>query len=99
MDPKDNNKTAFITPFVLYQFKVLLFGLASTTATFEHLMERVLSVLHWEICLIYLDDIIVFSFTFEEHLRKLRAVLTQLQTTNLKLAPKKCELFQCQVHF
>ena len=99
MDPKDKDKTAFITPFGLYQFKVLPFGLASAPATFERLMERVLSGLHWEICLVYLDDIIIFSRSFEEHLMRLRTVLSRLRDANLKLSPKKCKLFRREVHF
>ena len=99
MDPKDKDKTAFITPFGLYQFKVLPFGLASAPATFERLMEKVLSGLHWEICLVYLDDIIIFSRSFEDHVARLRIVLTRLRDANLKLSPKKCRLFRREVHF
>ena len=67
MAPEDAEKTTFTTQFGLYQFKKMPFDFANAPATFERLMELVLSGLHWQICLIYLDDIIVFRETFEEH--------------------------------
>ena len=74
LDPKvnDKEKTAFATPFGLYQFQVMPFGLCNTPATFQCLMEQVLAGLHWTCCLVYLDDIIVFSCSVPEHLSKLR---------------------------
>ena len=88
MAPEDAEKTAFTTQFGLYQFKKTPFGLANAPATFERLMELVLSGLHWEICLIYLDDIIVFSETFEEHVTRLQLVLRRLKQAGLKVTPK-----------
>ena len=68
-------KTAFCTSSgQLYKFNQVPFGLCNAPATFSRLMDRVLSGLHWETCLIYLDDIIVFSTTWEEHLARLRQV-------------------------
>ena len=99
MAPEDAEKTAFTTQFGLYQFKKMPFGLANAPATFERLMELVLSGLHWEICLIYLDDIIVFSETFEEHVTRLQLVLRQLKQAGLNVTPKKYHLFQFQVEF
>jgi cell division inhibitor SulA len=58
MEPSDKRKTAFTTRKGLYQFKVMPFRLCNAGATFERLMETVLSGLNWEICLIYLDDIL-----------------------------------------
>ena len=94
MDLKDIDKTAFTTPFGLYHFTVMPFGLANAPATFERMMEQVLSGLHWEICLIYIDDVIVFSRTFEEHLVRLHQVLSRIKEANLKLSPSKCKLFR-----
>ena len=54
-------------------------------------MELVLAGLRWGICLAYLDDIVVFGHTFEEHLQRLRIVLIRLRDANLKLNPKKCQ--------
>lgn len=66
MDEADKQKTAFATHKGLFQFKVLPFGLSNSPATFERLMEAILSGLQWERCLVYLDDIITFKSTFEE---------------------------------
>lgn len=66
MDEADKQKTAFATHKGLFQFKVLPFGLSNSPATFERLMEAILSGLQWERCLVYLDDITTFKSTFEE---------------------------------
>ena len=97
MNPKDIEKTAFATPYGLYQFRVMPFGIANEPATFEHMMEHVLSGLHWKICLIYLGDVVLFSRTFDDHLVRLHQVLTCLKEANLKLSSSKCKLFRCRV--
>lgn len=71
---EDKEKTAFSAGSGLYQFTVMPFGLCNAPATFERLMECVLRGLTWETCLVYLDDVIVFGRTFEEHLKNLREV-------------------------
>ena len=58
VDPKDHEKTAFATSGDLYEYNVMPFGLANAPATFKRLMEQVLRGLHWQTCLVYLDDII-----------------------------------------
>ena len=75
------------------------FGLSNAPATFERLMERVLGQLQWQICLCYLDDILVFSDTVEDHLTRLEAVFSRLRAAGLKLKPKKCHFFQEKVTF
>lgn len=74
LDPKDKPKTAFITRKGLLQFRVLPFGLCNAPATFERLIETVLAGLQWDICLIYIDDVIVYGKTFEEALENLKRV-------------------------
>ena len=70
---QDKAKTAFRTSSgQLFEFNQVPFGLCNAPATFSRLMDRVLGDLHWETCLFYLDDIIVFSSTWEEHLTRLR---------------------------
>ena len=75
---KDKPKTALTTPFGLYEFNRMPFGLTNAPATFQRLMERCLSGLNLKICLVYLDDVIVFARTFEEMLERLEAVLRRL---------------------
>ena len=99
MDPKDIDKTALTTPYGLFHFKVMPFGLANAPATFERMMEQVLAGLHWEVCLIYLDDVIVFSRTFEEHIVRLHQVFSRIKGANLKLSPTKCRLFCHEVGY
>jgi hypothetical protein len=92
MEPSDKPKTAFTTRKGLYQFKVMHFGLCNAGATLERLMETVLSGLNWEICLIYLDNVIVISKTFEGMMGNLSQIFERLQSTGLKLKAKKCSL-------
>ena len=96
---KDKPKTAFTTKFGLYEFNVLPFGLTNGPATFQRLMERVLKGLQWRILVLYLDDIVIFSKTWEEHVQRLRQVFQRLREAGLKLKPKKCQLFRTQVGF
>ena len=97
---EDRPKTAFSIPGSgLWQWRVLPFGLINSPSVFERLMERVFAGLTFLILLIYLDDIIVYSKTFEEHLENLRTVLERLKKSNLKLNPKKCNLLCTKVAF
>ncbi|KAL5018859.1 hypothetical protein ScPMuIL_004581, partial [Solemya velum] len=80
-------------------FTVMPFGLCNAPATFERLMEKVLTGLTWRLCLVYLDDIIIYSKNFEEHISNLSEVLQRLMEANLKLSPEKCTLLQREVTF
>ena len=93
------HKTAFSTCLGLYQFTVMPFGLANSPSTFERLMENVLRGLHWEECVVYMDDIIVPAFTFQEELERLEHVFQRLEKANLKLKPSKCIFFKKSVKF
>ena len=97
MNANDKEKTAFTTGDGLRQFTVMPFGLCNAPATFERLMDQVLAGLPWEICLVYLDDIIIHASEFEEAISHLREVFLRLRTANLKLNPKKCQLFAQEV--
>ena len=94
MDEKDKEKTAFITDSGLYQFNVMAFGLTNGPATFQRYMDAVMAGLKWNILLIYIDDCLVFSKTFEDHLRDFESVLNRLIDANMTLKPSKCHLFQ-----
>ena len=75
------------------------FGLTNAPPTFQWLMHRVLHGLDWKICLVYIDDVILFSSTFEEHLLRLSAVFDCLRNANLKLKPSKCHFARSSVNF
>lgn len=70
------------------------FGLCNSPATFERLMESVLAGLQWETCLVYIDDIIIFSDSIEPHIDRLSDVLKRISQAGLKISPKKCNLFK-----
>ena len=99
IDPRDADKTAFVTRKGQYRFRVLSFGLANSPSVFQRLMSMVLSGLTWEICLVYIDDIIVVGKSFKEHLENLTRVFQRLRDANLKLKPSKTKLFQERVVF
>ena len=94
------SKTAFRTSSgQLYEFNRLPFGLCNAPTTFSRLMNNVLSGLSWEVCLYYLDDIIIFLKDWEEHLHSLRVVFLRLREANLRLGHQKCTLARTSVTF
>ena len=99
IEENSKEKTAFSTTRGHYEFNVMPFGLTNAPATFQQLMECVLAGLTGEQCLIYLDDIIVFSNTFDEHLKRLTNVFLALRNAGLKLKPAKCYFAQSKVYY
>lgn len=96
---EDRHKTAFVTSDGLFEFNRLPFGLASSPAYFQQLMDVVIRGLKWTCAIAYIDDIIIFSETLEDHLKDLRRLFTALRAANLKLSPKKCVLGAARVHY
>ncbi|CAF4335019.1 unnamed protein product, partial [Rotaria sp. Silwood2] len=94
----DKEKTAFVTPFGLYQFNVLPMGLINSPPTFQKVMNNTLQSCR-QFCLVYLDDIIVFSKSHEEHISHLEQVFTALQTNHFVLNPPKCELMVSKINY
>ena len=99
VSPEDIMKTAFICPLGLYEFTVMPFGLCNAPSTFQRTMDTVLAGLKWQTCLVYIDDILVFSPTFPIHLDRLEAVLSRLRRHNLKLTAKKCSFGSSELQF
>ena len=100
MCESDKEKTAFATPRGgLYQYRVMPFGLCNAPATFQRVIETALRGLQWYITVLYLDDIIVFGRSFEDHLCNLALVFDRLQNANLKLKAKKCRFVCKEVNF
>jgi len=96
---KDKEKTAFSVGNGLWQFTVMPFGLCNAPATFERLMEKVLHGLIPKICLVYLDDVIIFGKSFSEILENLKTVFLRLRNAGLRVNPKKCVLFTRSVKY
>ena len=83
MAPEDKEKTDFVTKLGLFHFRVMPFGLVNAPFTLERLMENTLNGLQWTECLVYMDDIISYSSTFDEGLRRSANVFTRLRAANL----------------
>jgi hypothetical protein len=90
MDKESKEKTAFITHKGLYEFNVMPYGLTNAPATFQRLMDIVLAGLKWQSCLVYIDDVVIYSPTFEQHLSDLKNVFQALREANLTLKASKC---------
>ena len=99
VDPADRHKTAFTTKYGLFEYSKLPMGLCNAPSTFQRCMELILRGLQWKTVLIYLDDIIVFSPSIEEHLNQLADVFQLLSSAGLKLKPSKCNLLKQEVLF
>jgi hypothetical protein len=76
---QDKCKTAFTANNNLYEFNVMPFGLCNGPATFQRLMDTILRGLTWEKCLIYIDDILIFASTFDDHLKNIKAVFERIK--------------------
>jgi hypothetical protein len=88
--PDDQDKTAFISPFGMYRFKRMPFGLRNAPATFQRLMDKFIRSLKAKCVLAYLDDLIIRSPTIEQHLQDLREVFEKLNEFNLRANRRKC---------
>ena len=100
MKESDKYKTAFsVGPLGFYECNRMGFGLTNAPATFQRLMERAMGSLNLTECLIYLDDVIVFSKTKEEHFLRLKSVFQRLEEAGLKLKGSKCDFFRTSVKY
>lgn len=97
--PRDVNKTTFTCHRGTFRFPRMPFGLCNAPATFQRLIDTVLMGLNFDICLAYLDDIIVFSRDMQGHLARLEQLFQRLREAHLKLKPSKCNVFQRRVSF
>lgn len=91
--------TAFTTPWGLYEWSRIPFGVSGAPGCFQNFMEETLVDLRDKCCIPYLDDCLIFSKTFEQHLEDVREVLKRLKAKGIKIKPKKCMLFRLEVRF
>ena len=100
MDEMSKQLTAFtVGPLGFYECERMPFSSTNAPATFQRLMESCLGDLHLNWCIIYLDDIFVFSETPKEHIKKLRGVFSKLVQAGLKSKPKKCKFFKSRISY
>jgi Reverse transcriptase (RNA-dependent DNA polymerase) len=86
--PEDRDKTTFTSHYGIYRFLRLPFGLRNAPATFQRAIDIILSGVTWKTCLVYLDDVIVFSSSLQAHLEHVSEALTLLGNSGLSLKLK-----------
>ena len=99
LDTDARAKSAFVTYNGLYEFVRMPFGLCNAPATFQRVMQVVLAGLEGEGVFVYLDDILIASKSFDEHLKQLREVFEHLRSASLRLKPKKCLFLRSEVPY
>jgi len=99
MSLKDKHKTAFSTKFGTYEFNVMPFGLVNAPATFQRMMNKILSEFIGKFVEVYVDDIIIYSPSFKDHLNHLEKIFKALGEVKLKLSLEKSKFFQHEVKF
>ena len=96
---EDKPKTAFVTDSGLYEFEVMPFGLTTAPATFQRLMGTVFNDIRFKFIIVYIDDILVHSTTFDDHLEHLEEMFMRLRDANIKLKAGKCKFgFQSVIY-
>ena len=97
--PDDIHKTSFVCHSGTYQFLRMPFGLTNAPATFQRLMDIALNKFKWQNCLVYLDDIVIYSNTFDDHCRDVAQILEVLQQAGVSLKLKKCSFFTDNIQY
>jgi hypothetical protein len=99
MKMSDEHKTAFKTHSGHYEFRVIPFGLTSAPATFQGVMNSILSPLLRRCVLVFVDDILIYSATLEDHVNHLRQVLQILVKHQLKVKQSKCSFAEQRLSY
>ena len=103
MHPSAKEKTAFVTPLGLYEFRVMPFGLTNAPGVFQRLMQQVVTPLNPssgpDSVSVYLDDVLAFSRNLEEHMLHLQTVIEKLTEVVLKLKPTKCRFARKELEY
>lgn len=99
MDPTDKEKTAFNTTNGHYQWTRMPMGLVNSPAVWQRTADVVLEGLVGQVCHVYMDDIVIYSETFDQHMKDVESVLRRLRGAGLKLKPKKCQFLKAEVKY
>ncbi|XP_076685843.1 uncharacterized protein LOC143377921 [Andrena cerasifolii] len=99
MHPDHRHKTAFSTIYGHYEFNRMPFGLKNAPATFQRLMDQVLTGLQGIELFVYLDDIVIYASSMKEHATKFKRLMNRLRDANLYLQPDKCEFLKKEVSY
>uniref|UniRef100_A0A3B3DXT9 Gypsy retrotransposon integrase-like protein 1 n=1 Tax=Oryzias melastigma TaxID=30732 RepID=A0A3B3DXT9_ORYME len=99
VEENDKPKTAFVTPLGFWEFNRMPQGITNAPSTFQRLMEKCVGDMNLKEVLVFLDDLIIFSQSLEEHESRLLRVLNRLKEYGLKLSPEKCKFFQTSVRY
>lgn len=99
IEEQDRHKSAFVTPFGLFEYNFMPYGLCNSPATFQRLMQIIFREEQNQFLLVFLDDVLVYSDTLEAHLKQLEVVLQRLAQHGLKAEPSKCNLVQEEVSY
>ena len=97
MHPDSRHLTAFVTPWGLYEWIRIPMGLKNAPGEFQRFMKDCLRDFHDDFCVPYLDDVIIYSKSFKEHVEHVLQVLRRLRENGIKLRANKCNLFQKEV--
>ncbi|CAG8744292.1 13972_t:CDS:1, partial [Dentiscutata heterogama] len=96
---EDKEKTAFITKYSLYEFNVMPFGLCNAPSTFQRLMDVVLRPVLWKKAIVYIDDINIYSISFEQHILDVQEVFELIRQANLRINPEKYHFCTNEMQF
>lgn len=96
---EDIPKTAFVTHNGLFEFRRMPFGLTNAPATFQRALDIALAAFKWKTCIVYIDDVVIFSKTIGEHLEHVDTILTALAKAGISLKFAKCDFFSKQIKY
>lgn len=99
MKPEDVEKTAFITPWGLYEYLRMPFGLKGAPFSCQRAVDAVIDDAKFQYALVYMDDCVVYSKTFEDHLEHLTTIFQRFRDADLKFKPQKCFFFCSQISY
>lgn len=99
LDKPAREKSAIVTPDGQFEWLVMPFGLCNAPSTFQKLMDTILKDIKWKYCMVYLDDILIFSKSWEEHLEQLRVILQRLLSAGISLKLSKCEFGNTSIQY